>query len=70
MRGYVSGPNAATTRNVISATMAHFIPSNGGPRFVFSHNFSELLVGQMEATLEGQDVNVRIRTGKLTGREI
>ncbi len=61
----LSGLNAATTRNVISATMAHLIPSNGGSRFVFSHDFSDLLVGQMEATLEGQDINVRIRTNKL-----
>jgi hypothetical protein len=62
----LSGLNAATTRNVISATMTHLIPSNGGSRFVFSHNFSDLLVGQMETTLEGQDVNVRTRPGKVT----
>ncbi len=29
-----SGLNAATTRNVISATMAHLIPCNDGSRFV------------------------------------
>ncbi len=46
----LSGLNAATTRNVISATMAHLIPSNGDSRFVFPQNFSDLLVGQMEAT--------------------
>ncbi len=66
----LSGSNAATTQNVISATMAHVIPSNRGSRFVFSHNFSELLVGQMETTLEGQDVNVCIKTGKLTDGKI
>jgi hypothetical protein len=60
----LSGLNAAMSRNVISATMAHLIPSNGGSRFVFSHDFSDLLVGQM-ATLEGQDTNLRIRTNKL-----
>ncbi len=62
----LSGLNAATTRNVISATMAHLIPLNGGLCFDFSHNFSDLLVGQMDATLEGQDVNLRIRPGKVT----
>jgi hypothetical protein len=41
----LSGFHAATTRNVISATMAHLIPCNGGSRFVFSHEFSDLLVG-------------------------
>jgi predicted fused transcriptional regulator/phosphomethylpyrimidine kinase len=30
----LSGLNAATTRNVISATMAHLIPCNNGSRFV------------------------------------
>jgi hypothetical protein len=66
----LSGLNAAATRNAISATMAHLIPCNGGLRFVFSHTFSDLLVGQMEATLEGQDVNVRIRSNKLQNKII
>jgi hypothetical protein len=61
----ISRLNAATTRNIISATMAHLIPSNGGLRFVFSHDFSDLLVSQMEATLKGQGINVRIRSNKL-----
>jgi hypothetical protein len=50
--------------------MAHLIPSNGGSHFAFSHDFSDLLVGQMEATLEGQDVNSCIRTSKLTNGQI
>jgi hypothetical protein len=66
----LSGLNAATTRNIISATMAHLIPLNGGSCFVFSHDLSDLLVGQMEATLEGQDVNVIIRTSILTNGKI
>jgi hypothetical protein len=45
--------NAATTRNVISATMAHLIPLNGGSHFFFLQKKSDLLVGQMEATLQG-----------------
>jgi hypothetical protein len=60
----LSGLNAATTRNVISATMAHLIPCNNGSRFVYSHEFLDLLVTQMEATLEGQDITVRIRSSK------
>ncbi len=50
--------------------MAHLIPCNNGSRFVFSHKFSDLLVGQMEATLEGQDINVCIRTSKVPGGEL
>ncbi len=61
----LSGLNAATTRNVISATMAHLIPCNNGLRFVHSHEFLDLLAGQMGATLEGQDITVQIRSSKL-----
>jgi hypothetical protein len=66
----LSGLNGATTRNATSATMAHLIPCNGGSRCVFLHTFSDLLVGQMEATLEGQDINVRIRSNKLQNKSI
>ncbi len=52
------------------STMAHLISCNSGSRFVFSHEFSDLLVGQMEATLDGQDINVRIRTNKVPGCEL
>ncbi len=63
--------NAATTRNVISsATIAHLIQCNDGSRFVYSHTFSDLLVGQMEATLEGQDINVCIQSNKLQNKII
>ncbi len=58
------GLNAAITRNVISATMAHLVPFNGS-RFVYSHDFSDLLVGQMEATLEDEISNVCIQSNKL-----
>jgi hypothetical protein len=64
------GLNAATTRNVISSTMAHLISLNDGSQFVFSHKFSDLLVGQMETTVKGQDINVRIRTSKVPGGEL
>jgi hypothetical protein len=56
----LSGLNAATTRNAISATIAHLIPCNGGSRFVFLHTFSDLLFGKMETTFGGQDISVRI----------
>ncbi len=66
----LSGLNAATTSNVISSTMAHLISCNNGSRFVFLQKFSDLIVGQMEATLEGQDINVRIRRSKVPGGEL
>ncbi len=51
--------------------MAHLIPScNDESRFVFSHDFLDLLVGQMEATLEGEITNVRIRSNKLNNKTI
>jgi hypothetical protein len=63
------GLNAANTRNVINATMAHLIPCNNGSQFIYSHDFSDLLVGQMEGTLGGQDINVSIRSSNL-GKKI
>jgi hypothetical protein len=66
----LSGLNAATTKNVISSTIAHLKPCNNGSWFVFSHKFSDLLVGKMEATLDGQDINVHIRTSKVPGGEL
>ncbi len=70
LSGVLSGLNAATTRNVISSTMAHLISCNNWSWFVFSHKFSDLFVRQMEATLEGQVINVRIRTSKVPGGEL
>ena len=64
----LSGMNAATSRNVISATMQHLLVSNGGSRFNFSHGFGNLLVGQLEATLEHWPVDVRVRTNVLKGK--
>ena len=53
-----SAMNAATTRNVISATMAHLLVCHGGNRFMFSHGFGSLLIGKLEAALEGKNVDV------------
>jgi hypothetical protein len=36
----------------------------------FHTSFQIFLFGQMEATLEGQDINVRIRTSKVHGDEL
>ena len=63
----LSGLNAATTRYVVSSTLAHLIISNNGSRFHCSHPMSNLLVTQMEASLEGQNTMVRIRTSKIPG---
>jgi hypothetical protein len=70
LRRVLSGLNAATTRNVICSTMAHLISCNNGSHFVFSHEFSDLLVGQMDAVLQGQDINVHIRKNKVPGGEL
>lgn len=66
----LSGLNAATTRNVISATMQHLLICNGGSRFQFSHGFGVLLVGQMEASLEKWPIDVRVRSNIVKGKKI
>ena len=57
----LSGINAATSRAVVSAPMSHNLASNKGLRFHFSHDFAELLVGQMEDVLEGKTVSFIVR---------
>ena len=66
----LSGLNAATTRNVVSTPLAHLIICNGGSRFICSDEFTNLLVTQMEAVLEGQATMVRIRTSKIPGADV
>ena len=63
----LSGMNAATSRNVISAPLQHLLVSNGGSRFNFLHGFGNLLVGQLEATLEGWAKDVRLQTNIYQG---
>ena len=58
----LSGLRAATSRHVVSATMAHLIVSLDGTRFEFSHKFGHLLISQLEATLNGESTDFRIRS--------
>ncbi len=50
--------------------MAHLIPCNNGSRSVYSHDFSDLLVGRMEATPDGEITNVQIGSNKLNNETI
>ena len=52
----LSGINAASSRTVVSAPMAASLVMKGRERFIFSHHFTELLLGQTEAVLHGDDV--------------
>ena len=60
----LGGMYAATSHYVVSATMAHLLICQDGTRFKFSHNFSDLLVGQMEASLEGKPVDFHLRVNR------
>ena len=60
----LGGMNAATSRYIVSSTMAHLLVCQGGTRFQFSHGFTDLLVGQLEAALEGKPVDFRLRTNR------
>ena len=61
----LSGLRSATSRHVVSSTMAHLLMSFDGHRFQFSHKFGHLLVSQLEATLEGNPIDCRVRSFKL-----
>ena len=64
----LSGLRAATSRHVVSATMAHLLISLDGHRFQFSHRFGHLLISQLEATLEGNPTDCRLRSFKINGQ--
>ena len=64
----LSGLRAATSRHVVSSTMAHLLMSFDGHRFQFSHKFGHLLISQLEATLEGNPIDCRLRSLKFNGR--
>ena len=54
----LSGMRAATSRHLVSATLAHLIVSKNETRFMLSHDFGPLLVTQVNATLEGGPLDV------------
>ena len=64
----LSGLRAATSRHVVSATMAHLLISLDGHRFQFSHRFGHLLISQLEATLEVNPTDCRLRSFKINGQ--
>ncbi len=66
----LGGMNAATSRYVVSATMGHLLICQKGTRFMFSHDFSDLLIGQLEAAVEGLPVDFRIRVNRHKNRRI
>lgn len=66
----LSGLNAATTWNVISAIMQHLLICNGGSRFQFLHGFGVLLIGQLESALEKWPIDVRLRYNIVKGEKV
>ena len=66
----LGGLNAATSRCVVSSPMAHLLVCQGGTRFTMSHSTAELLISQLEATIENKSINVRLRTNMLNGKRI
>ena len=58
----MTGVNALLSRDIVSSTMAHLLICQGGERFTYSHEFSHILLQNMENILEEKDgMNFRIR---------
>jgi len=66
----LTGINAALSRNVVSSTMAHLLVCQEGSRFTYSHKFSNLLLTQMEDSLEGREVHFVLRRNKSKSGEV
>jgi hypothetical protein len=63
------GLNAATSRDVVSAPMAHLLICQKGQRFRFSHDFAPLLISQMEDALMGRPVRSILRKTRKRGKK-
>jgi hypothetical protein len=51
---FLIGMSVHLSQDVVSATMAHLLLCENGSRFSFSHDFQDLLVGQMLNKLQGE----------------
>ena len=65
----LSAINAATSRDVVSAPMAHLLICQEGKRFQFSHDFAPLLINQIEDTLAGRDTNSILQRTRKSGKK-
>jgi hypothetical protein len=52
---FLIGMSIHMSQDVVSSTMAHLLICQHDSRFTFSHEFHDVLVGQMLNTLEGKD---------------
>ena len=50
--------------------MSHLMVYNGGTWFKFLHGFANLLISQLEATIDKKDVMVRVRMNLLNGKTV
>ena len=53
----LGGMNAATSRYVVSAAIGHLLICQKGARFIFSHDFSDLLIGQLRRSYTGRQTS-------------
>ena len=58
------GMNTSTSRHVVSSPMSHLITMLDGTRFEYSHEFANLLISQLDATINGQHVDAHIQRNK------
>ena len=66
----LDGIHAAKYHYVVSSTMAHHLICQDGTRFKLSRDFSDLLVGQMEATLESKPVDFCVQVNRHKKKKI
>ena len=59
---FLTGLRAHLSSNIMSSTMAHLLVTQGS-RFTFSHEFSHLLLSQLEDLLEGNEISCRFKKG-------
>ena len=61
----LAGIRAHLSANVHSSTMGHLLVTQGS-RFTFSHEFSHMLLSQLEDKMNGLEMSFRYRSGKVS----
>jgi hypothetical protein len=66
----LSAITATTSRDVVSAPMAHLLICQDGKRFQYSHDFAPLLVNQIDDAIHGRNTNSILRKTRTKGKKV
>ena len=61
----LTGTYAMCAQDTVSSTLAHILITQDGEQFVYLHNFTPLLISQLEDCLDGNEIFCKLRLNKI-----